>query len=59
MTLKIDVPDVVPLNTFRKRQPDPEKLLTFLVEMEFKTLVSSISATSRRTRDRSRELSLT
>ena len=44
VTLKIDVPDVVPLNTFRKRQPDPEKLLTFLVEMEFKTLVSSISA---------------
>ena len=44
VTLKIDVPDVVPLNDFRKRPPDPEKLLTFLAEMEFKTLVSSISA---------------
>ncbi|MEX0694377.1 MAG: DNA polymerase I [Rhodospirillales bacterium] len=44
VTLKIDVPDTIPLNDFRKRQPDPAKLLTFLREMEFKTLVSSISA---------------
>ncbi|MDP4796580.1 MAG: DNA polymerase I [Rhodospirillales bacterium] len=44
VTLMTNVPDVVPLDEFRKRQPDPEKLLTFLREMEFKSLVSSISA---------------
>jgi len=44
VTLMTNVPDVVPLNDFRKRQPDPEMLLRFLREMEFKSLVSSISA---------------
>lgn len=44
VTLKIDVPVELQLNDFRKRQPDPEKLLAFLKEQEFKTLVSSISA---------------
>ena len=44
VTLKIDVPVEQTLNDFRKCQPDPEKLLAFLKEQEFKTLVSSISA---------------
>ena len=44
VTLKIDVPIDVPLDDFRKRQPDTEMLLTFLREQEFKTLVASISA---------------
>jgi len=44
VTLKIDVPVELRLGDFRKRQPDPEKLLAFLKEQEFKTLVSSISA---------------
>jgi DNA polymerase-1 len=44
VTLKTDVPIDVALGDFRKRLPDPEKLLTFLREQEFKTLVSSISA---------------
>ncbi len=44
VTLKIDVPVELKLGDFRKRQPDPEKLLAFLKEQEFKTLVSSISA---------------
>lgn len=44
VTLKADVPVEQTLNDFRKRQPDPEKLIAFLKEQEFKTLVSSISA---------------
>ena len=44
VTLKADVPIELTLNDFRKRQPDPEKLIAFLKEQEFKTLVSSISA---------------
>ncbi|MGJ3260472.1 MAG: DNA polymerase I [Rhodospirillales bacterium] len=44
VTLKIDVPVELKLKDFRKRKPDPDKLLAFLKEQEFKTLVSSISA---------------
>ena len=44
VTLKTDVAIETTLSDFRKRQPDPEKLLAFLKEQEFKTLVSSISA---------------
>ena len=44
VTLMIDVPVEMKLQDFRKRQPDPDKLLAFLKEQEFKTLVSSISA---------------
>lgn len=44
VTLKIDAPIDRPLEDFRKRQPDPEKLLAFLQEQEFKSLVSSVAA---------------
>ena len=44
VTLKIDVPIEHTLDSFRKRTPDPEKLLAFLREQEFKTLVQSVSA---------------
>jgi len=44
VTLKTDVPIDVEIAAFRKRQPDPDKLLTFLREQEFKTLIASISA---------------
>ena len=44
VTLRTDVQIGVPLDDFRKRQPNPEMLLTFLREQEFKTLVASISA---------------
>lgn len=44
VTLKCDVPVEHKLDDFKKRQPDPEMLLKFLREQEFKTLVASISA---------------
>ena len=44
VTLKVDVPLETPLSDFKKKAPDPEKLLAFLQAQEFKTLVASISS---------------
>lgn len=44
VTLKRDVDIDITLDDFKKRQPDPEKLLTYLVAQEFKTLISSVAA---------------
>ncbi len=44
VTLRRDVDVELTLEDFKKRQPDPEKLLTYLVEQEFKTLISSVAA---------------
>ncbi len=44
VTLKVDVPLETPLSAFKKKAPDPEKLLAFLQTQEFKTLVASISS---------------
>jgi len=44
VTLKIDVPIDRPLEDFRKRAPDPDMLLKFLQEQEFKSLITSVAA---------------
>ena len=44
VTLKVDVPLETPLSDFKKKAPDPEKLIAFLQAQEFKTLVASISS---------------
>ncbi len=44
VTLKRDVDVKETLEDFKKRPPDPEKLLTFLVAQEFKSLVSTLAA---------------
>ncbi|MDA0996848.1 MAG: DNA polymerase I [Proteobacteria bacterium] len=44
VTLKADVPVTFSIDDFKKRQPDPEKLLTFLRQQEFKSLIQSVSA---------------
>ncbi len=44
VTLKIDVPIDRPLEDFRKRAPDPDMLLNFLQEQEFKSLITSVAA---------------
>lgn len=44
VTLKRDVDIEITLDDFKKREPDPEKLLTYLVAQEFKTLTSSVAA---------------
>lgn len=44
VTLKTDLDLEFPLDDFRTRKPDPDKLLTFLKEQEFKTLIQQIAA---------------
>lgn len=44
VTLKTDLDLEFPLDDFRTRKPDPNKLLTFLKEQEFKTLIQQIAA---------------
>lgn len=44
VTLKTDLDLEFPLDDFRTRKPDPDKLLTFLQEQEFKTLIQQIAA---------------
>lgn len=44
VTLKTDLDLEFPLDDFRTRKPDPDKLLTFLHEQEFKSLVQQIAA---------------
>lgn len=44
VTLKDDLELETPLDDFRKRPVDPVKLLAFLKEQEFKTLIQSVSA---------------
>ena len=42
VTLKDDVPDVIPLNEFRVKEPDAAVLMKFLEEMEFSQLTSRV-----------------
>ena len=44
VTLRTDVPIDRPLEDFRKRAPEPDTLLGFLQEQEFKSLISSVAA---------------
>jgi DNA polymerase-1 len=44
VTLKTDLDLEFPLDDFKTRKPDPDKLLTFLHEQEFKSLVQQIAA---------------
>lgn len=44
VTLKTDIDVEFSLDDFRTRKPDPDKLLTFLQEQEFKTLIQQIAA---------------
>jgi DNA polymerase-1 len=44
VTLKTDLDLEFPLDDFKTRKPDPEKLLAFLHEQEFKSLVQQIAA---------------
>lgn len=44
VTLKDDVPDIVPINDFRVREPDAKELLGFLEKMEFSTLSRRVRA---------------
>lgn len=44
VTLKTDLDVEFSLDDFRTRKPDPDKLLTFLQEQEFKTLIQQIAA---------------
>lgn len=44
VTLKVDVDIEHTIDDFRTRKPDPDKLLTFLHEQEFKSLVQQIAA---------------
>ncbi len=43
VTLKADVPVKYSIDDFRKRKPDPEKLLAYLHKQEFKSLVQSVA----------------
>jgi len=43
VTLKRDVPVEVPVTDFALRKPDPDTLLGFLAEMEFRTLTARIA----------------
>ncbi len=43
--LKDDVPDVEPIDDFVVHAPDPDKLLGFLANMEFRTLTNRIAET--------------
>lgn len=38
VTLKDDVPNIIPIDDFRVREPDPQELISFLEKMEFGTL---------------------
>lgn len=44
VTLKDDVPDVEPVDEFNIPEPDPQKLLAFLNEMEFTTLTRRVAS---------------
>ncbi|WP_111429873.1 DNA polymerase I [Rhodobacteraceae bacterium DSL-40] len=44
VTLRRDTPLDEPLEALEVREPDPEKLLTFLSEMEFRTLTGRVAA---------------
>jgi len=44
VTLKDDVPDVEPVEDFGLAEPDPQKLLAFLNEMEFTTLTRRVAS---------------
>ena len=44
VTLRQDVPVEVPLSDFAVRDPDPERLLKFLQEQEFKSLVTRLES---------------
>ena len=43
VTLKDDVPDLPPIDTFAVRKPDPAKLIGFLKGLEFTTLTSRVA----------------
>ena len=44
MTLKIDTPVVEPIEDFEVRDPDPETVLEFMANMEFRTLTNRLAA---------------
>ncbi len=44
VTLKNDVPDIVPIDEFRVREPEPQELIKFLEDMEFSTLIRRVRA---------------
>ncbi len=44
VTLKDDVPDVEPVEDFNIPEPDPQKLLAFLNDMEFTTLTRRVAS---------------
>ncbi|MEE9454581.1 MAG: DNA polymerase I [Paracoccaceae bacterium] len=44
VTLKIDTPVVEPIEDFEVRDPDPETVLEFMANMEFRTLTNRLAA---------------
>ncbi len=44
VTLKNDVPNIVSIDEFRVREPDPQELVKFLEDMEFSTLIRRVRA---------------